>query len=118
MIATESSISRWADTTSTGDYWFTSIADVKRANAEIGHHWFEPQAMRFFQSRISRDLIGGRWFVSSERGWDDVRKYTVRVVRADGAIDTEGGFDAFQAYATSAEATAAARKFARDHHIN
>ena len=108
-------ISRWADTTSSGDYWFTSIADVKRANAETGHHWFEPQAMRFFQSRISRNLIGGRWFVSSERGPNSVRKYTVRVVRADGAIDTEG---AFQAYATNAEATAAAQRFARDHHIN
>jgi len=115
MRATQPETSRWADTTSTGDYWFTSIADVKRANAEIGHHWFEIQTMRFFQSRISQNLIGGRWFISSERGWDDVRRYTVRVVRANGEIDTEGGFDAFQAYATSAQATAAAQKFARAH---
>ena len=81
---------------------YRTMDDVRRANAAIGSHWFEPSTLRFFNSRPGRTLYGGRYFVTSERYDDDhPRLYTIREVTPDGNIETVGEF---QAYATNAEA--------------
>ena len=74
---------------------FKSMTEVRRANAAAGNHWFEPGTMRFFRSRVSDRLYGGRYFVSSERAPRGARRYTVRVANDDGSIGTVGEFQAF-----------------------
>ena len=81
---------------------FTRIAEVKRANAAAGEHFFEPAEMAFFRSRIESELVDGRWFVTSEQMPEGLResplgprRYTVRLVRRDGTIGTVGEFQGF-----------------------
>ena len=87
----------------------TTIASIKRANHEAGQHWFEPDTMRFFNSRILSHTWpaadGRAYFITSERrdGWNEVprprRRYTIRVAMDGGRdINTVGEF---QAYATA-----------------
>ena len=62
------------------------IDDIKMTNHSAGLHFFEPAAMRFFDSRCGRTVYqgpGGVYFVTSEQfhgsnGYSDGRKYTVR----------------------------------------
>ena len=89
---------------------YRTIADIKAANEAAGHYWFTPDAMRWFRTRVSGGVIGGRYFVTSEQfvpydGPPEPRRYTVRRANDDGSIDTVGEF---QAYETAAQARAAA----------
>ena len=87
---------------------FANMSEVRAANHAAGQHWFSPETMRFFRSRIGKTLYGGRYFVSSEQyDYDAPRLYTVREVLPDGSINTVGDF---QGYATSADARRAIRK--------
>lgn len=92
--------------TTTTDYWFNTIDEIKRANADAGLNWFAKETMRFFGSRIGSAVYGGRYFVSSEQdnyGNGD-RRYTVRLAEANGQIETVGEFCQ---YATRSEAVRA-----------
>jgi hypothetical protein len=73
---------------------FRSIEQVKRANVALGHHFFDPDTLRFFRSRVGSTVYGGRWFVTSEQGPGDVRRYTVREAMPDGSIATVEPFNA------------------------
>jgi hypothetical protein len=86
---------------------FEYISEVKAANKAKGHHWFAKGTMEFFASRIESGVIGGRYFVTSEKtGFDDeTRAFAVRVANDDGSIDTVGEF---QEHATRDAAVAAA----------
>ena len=86
---------------------YFTIQQIKDANKAIGHHWFEPGTLRFFKSRFSGPVIGNM-FVSSEKGPDEIRRYTIREC-TNGAINTVGEF---QAYATKAQALRALRAIA------
>lgn len=86
-----------------------TMDDIRRANEDAGQHWFQPAAMRFFRSRVSDGVYGNGYFVSSERGPDMARRYTVRKALPDGSIDQVGEF---QQYASRSGAHAAARKAA------
>ncbi len=87
---------------------YHTMADVKAANQAIGNHWFDRSSMRFFNTRIESGLIGGRWFITSERFDDNApRKFTVRRADPDGSVDTEGDF---QQYRTLDDARMAARQ--------
>jgi len=93
---------------------FTTIDDIRRANERLGHHFFESAAMRFFASRVLADVFpaadgSGAYFVTSERGPDMARRYTVRLARSDGSVVTAGEF---QAYGSARAAKAAARHLA------
>lgn len=94
-----------------------SVAEVARANAEAGHHFFGPSALRFFGSRIGRTVYGGRYFTTSEARppfGDDPggeRLWTVRRANGDGTVGTVG---AFQAYGTRRAAVAAAMRAAAE----
>ena len=90
-----------------------TMADVKRANKALGHHFFEPAALRFFDGRVGATLYGGRYFVTSEQMHGSTgslpRAWTVRAAHDDGSIHTVGEF---QAHATRDDAIAAARVLA------
>ena len=86
---------------------YYSTDDVQRAHERKGGHWFEPGAKRFFNSRIGSEVyyIGGRYFfTSSEKGPDEVRRYSVREATTDGDVKTVGQF---QGYSTGAAAVRA-----------
>lgn len=89
---------------------YLTIHEIKEANRATGRHFFEPSTMRFFNSRILRGVIGGRYFVTSEK-FDEgyPRLYTVRVAHDNGHIDDASEFQQFD---TPAKARAFARKLA------
>ena len=75
-------------TTKTG--YFTSIGHIIDANKNSGYHFFDPDAMRGFRSRVHDAVYGGCAFVTSEqfsfRGRTEPREYRVRVALQDGSI--------------------------------
>lgn len=95
---------------------FKTMTEVKAANRRIDHHWFDPDAMRFFDTRIETGVIKGKYFITSEQyhhfpcsgqgcfnpqGLCYPRRYTIRIAYADGSVDTIGDF---QQFATKREA--------------
>ena len=71
---------------------FTSIPAVKAAFNSAGSFWFSPGAMKFFNTKIESSLIGGRYFITSERyEIGEPKRFNVRkVVReSDGRLDIE-----------------------------
>lgn len=93
-----------------------NIDEIKRANRDAGYHFFSPDTLRFFGSRILPAVIGGRFFVTSEqRGFDaaDGRGYTVREFMPDGSIETIGELND---YTSSRAAKIRARNAARMTH--
>lgn len=89
---------------------YSNIEEIKAANRAGGYAWFEPDAMRFFRSRISKEVFGGMIFVSSELDYAGrSRRYTVRYIRPDGSIGTVGDF---LEHETLAEAKRAAQQAA------
>lgn len=94
---------------------FSTIEEVKAANAEHGHFFFEPASMRFFDSRILSAVYprqgGGAYFVTSERfDWNSPRLYTLRECLPSGAINT---VSEFQEFATADQAKRATSKAGR-----
>ncbi|MFA7296301.1 MAG: hypothetical protein WC211_03820 [Dehalococcoidia bacterium] len=71
---------------------FESIEQIKRANAEIGHHFFDADTLRFFRSHVSPEVYGGRFFVTSEKPPYGDRAFTVRMARDSGEVRTIGEF--------------------------
>jgi hypothetical protein len=93
------------------EYVYNSIADVKRANAGSGGHWFDRDTMRFFKTRIETGIVkcgsvgegaAQRFtrarFISSEQGPHDhsPRAYTIREAQPNGDIDTVGEFQGYK----------------------
>lgn len=77
---------------------FKRIDDIRAANFALGHHWFSPDTLRFFSSRIGKTVYGGRFFITSEQYNDNApRLYSIREAKPNGAIETVGEF---QGYAT------------------
>ena len=68
-------------TTTTTPRKIYSMIDIRRAAENHGSHWFSPDALRFFNSRISNKVYNGSngvFFVSSEKYAGEPRRYTVR----------------------------------------
>lgn len=94
---------------------YTSIEQIKDANARAGKYFFSDGAMRFFNSRVS-DVVhtgpGGVYFVTSEKfDWKTPRRYTVRQFNPE----TAGVDDAseFQQFASSDAAHREAARLAK-----
>jgi hypothetical protein len=87
---------------------FRTIAEIKSANAALGQTWFAPAEMRWFGSRVLDGVIGGRFFITSERppASTEPRAYTVREAHPSGTISTVGDF---MGHRTAAQARAAAK---------
>lgn len=59
------------------------VSALRRAVTESGSHFFDRDAMRFFNSYVSKGrVIGGRFFITSEKmdGPERERQYSVRWV--------------------------------------
>lgn len=104
----------------TDDTGFRDMGQVRWANRELGHHFFDRDTLRFFGGRVHDDLYGGRYFVTSERdqsygslgaAWDGDRRYTIRMANPDGSIDTVGQFGQ---YGSRSGAHAAAARYAEE----
>ena len=94
-------------------YRLVSRRVLERANRSAGHHFFDRDTMRFFDSRVASfgyraSGLGVVYFVTSEkcRGCGP-RLYTVRMMLADGTTAYPAGED-FQKHATGRRADAAA----------
>src|SRR5437773_1145642 len=98
---------------------FNSIEEIKRANREAGQYFFDPETMRFFNSRVYADLYVRKdeeqgedvtYFITSERNGDESpRTYTVRAAHDNGTVSTASDFSE---YATLNAARKAARMYA------
>lgn len=89
---------------------YRTIQEIKAANKAAEQHFFDEDTMRFFRSRVESGVIGGRYFITSEQfvGSDEIaqpRRYTIRVARENGHVDTVGEF---QEYGTKGLAVRAA----------
>ena len=87
---------------------FGTMRDVRALNRQIGHHWFDPSTLAFFESRIETPIMGGTVFVSSEKGPSGARAYSVRIAWANGDISTHGDF---MGHSTKYAAARAAREY-------
>jgi len=96
----------------TQEYYFRSIEQIKKSNEAIGHNWFRADTMRFFSSEVLPTIYGGKYFISSEEDTygNYARKFTIRIAKANGDIDTVGDF---QAYETAEEAMKAVTEMVR-----
>lgn len=86
---------------------YRSIEEIKATNVAHGGYWFSDGAMSFFGSRISKEVIGGCLFVSSEEFPSGGRRYSIRRADQRGTIMTVGDFGQ---YATLDQAKRAARR--------
>ena len=70
---------------------YETMDDVMAANEALGHHWFEADTMAFFKSKIETELLGGKYFISSEKSpFRLKRDYTIRRADEDGRVSTVG----------------------------
>ena len=76
---------------------FTSIEQIKQASHNIGSHYFDRSTMRFFNSRVLPQVFhgsGGIYFVTSEKGPNEIRAFTIRKFKPEDAdITTFGPFN-------------------------
>jgi len=74
-----------------------TIGDIKDLNRKAGQHWFSPDTMKFFKSKVPNDwegLVGNRFFITSEKSPYDKRKYTIREWKGrTKSIDSVGDFN-------------------------
>ena len=89
---------------------FKTLAEVKKANKQIGDHFFDRQTMEFFNSRIESKLINNnknqkqnkQFFITSEQfkdnginGYIAERLFTIREATKTGEIKTIGEFQGY-----------------------
>lgn len=92
----------------------TTINEAKERNTNAGYHWFSPESLRFFSSRLPKTVLpvdNGALFVSSERCGGQAARFTVRFIHDDGHVETVGEF---QQYAGRESATRRAEKLQRE----
>lgn len=59
---------------------FRSFPELRKAVVDSGSHFFDKDAMEFFNSRIQPELFGNLFFITSEAMDDGPREYSVRWV--------------------------------------
>ena len=79
----------------------TGIYDIRDVKSKHRGHFFDKDAMRFFNSRLVDEVfpsLGKVYFVTSEKfDYNSPRKFSVRVLNLDtGSIDTVGDFHALE----------------------
>jgi len=93
---------------------YGNMAEIRLAAQHSAHssHWFSKGSMAFFSSVILDGVLHARYFVTSEKqGEDSARRYSVRMIDADGEVSTIGEF---MGYATARAARQAASFAAAD----
>lgn len=77
---------------------FETVSAIKALNARNGNHFFDRATMRFFSSKVLPYVYGGRLFLTSEQFTSSTwqchpRRFTVRLARNNGEIETIGPFN-------------------------
>ena len=74
-----------------------TIEEIKTNNKQAGMHFFTPEPMRFFRSRVGKTVYGERLFITSEQFVSSTRtakrRYTVRMAIKGGGIRDIGPFN-------------------------
>ena len=83
-----------------------SLVELKQSykNVRPQGHWFDKETMNFFKSKIHDEIfkVGNKiFFISSEKRFDDKRKYTIRVMDNTGDIESINGFQAYNSLVTA-----------------
>jgi hypothetical protein len=100
-----SSWQQWFSRENPQKFVYRTIEDVKAANRSIGNHWFDRSTLRFFNCKIESGLIGGRYFITSERMELTMpKRYSVRIAKDDGTINTLGEFQQYYSIEDAREA--------------
>ena len=91
---------------------FKTVDEIKAFAEDNGSKFFSKEAMRFFNSRLSRETYGGNGevFITSER-FDETtpRRYTVRMIHTPTA--SIEAVSKFQEFATLDEAKKFVKEF-------
>jgi len=69
---------------------YNSIEEIKMANIMAGGHFFSHNTIKFFDSIVESGVYLGCYFVTSEKGPDEIRKFTIRKALPDGDIVDHG----------------------------
>ncbi len=69
---------------------YKSMEEIQQANREAGRYWFSPDTMEFFETIIESEVIGGQYFISSEKPPHAPRAFAVRCADEAGHISTVG----------------------------
>lgn len=71
---------------------FKTMSDVKAKNKEIGHFFFDPDTMKFWDSKVESTLYKGTYFITSEKHATEgkPRQFSIRQVLRTGEIITVG----------------------------
>jgi hypothetical protein len=129
LIACPSTDYRWQERARTVLVWaglvnpppvpIYTMEVIKRHNAEVEHHFFDAETMRFFRSRVCAATLaqgpGGVFFVTSEADHTGTsRRYTVRQYDPKtGFVDSALGDDnSFQRFRTREAAARVAKRLA------
>lgn len=76
---------------------YKDISEIKQANKNSGHHFFETGAIRFFNSKVYPEIIHGNLFITSEKQDERYpRLFSVRCALSNGSIDSISKFQAFE----------------------
>lgn len=66
-----------------------TLSEFKALNKQVGNHFFDRDAMRFFNSRIESGLLKGKFFITSESDMrNTTRFFNVREAKPDGSVKT------------------------------
>lgn len=82
---------------------YTQIIEIQRANESQRLHFFDPQSLRFFKSRINPNVYPGGHFITSEQYNGQPRRWTIRQC-VDGVIKTIGEFQQYGSLAAAKRA--------------
>lgn len=84
---------------------FNTVREMKKFSQKTDHHFFDDDAMRFFNSTIYTPIYHGKgeenwnYFVTSEyyeEGWPKL--YSVRRMLEDGDTETVGEFQQYESF--------------------
>lgn len=75
-----------------------TLENAKRLNDINGLHFFEPNTMKFWRSKVHGRMIEGKYFITSEDNYNHTsRRFTVRVFNWEtGTVSTLGEFQEFK----------------------
>jgi hypothetical protein len=68
--------------------FYRNIQEIRQANEDAGYYFFSPDTMRFFKSRVYYRVYGGKYFITSEIAPYSSRRYTIRMCKDNGGIET------------------------------
>jgi hypothetical protein len=85
-------------------YPIDTIREIEAKNARAGQFFFSEGAISFFNSRVADDVVNHRFFFTTEKGPDGVRKATIRMINDKGHIEDVGEFQQFASLAKARHA--------------